>query len=156
MFAQRAMAVASVVALGACATPFSETPALCTAMIDVAREAATGADVRAVSFVERDGVVSCQAEGRSAAICAAYAANVPGAGLAPIGAAVRSCLYGHGYVRTVERRDLRGETIIANIRGGFRFHAVVLLRLDDEGRRYELDLQERIIITEARGSRDVG
>jgi hypothetical protein len=142
----RALMAASVFALGGCAGVMGETPAMCRAVVDVAR-VYTASESGRVAFEERDGVVSCSAEGADEQICAAYRAEPPGAGLAPIGEALRSCLYGHGYIRTAERR----EGMIVAMRGGFRFGTTLHLRLD--GARYLLELDERVILTEARGAR---
>lgn len=146
MVVRGALVVASLLVMTGCAT-LGRTPALCQATIDVAREQVAWDGAR-VAFVERDGVVSCSAEGAGQRICAAYDAAPPGAGLAPIGAAMRSCLYGHGYIRTAERREVRGESIIAAMRGGFRFGVTLNLQLSEDGSRYELELDERIILTE--------
>jgi hypothetical protein len=149
---RRALVAALALALSGCATPFRETPALCRATVDVAR--VQGADEGAqVSFVERDGIVSCSAEGAGHQICAAYAAEPPGAGLAPIGEAFRSCLYGHGYIRRAERGEVRGQRMITDMRGGFRFEVTLHLELSEDGTRYQLELEERIYLTEARAAR---
>lgn len=140
--------LALLLALSGCAT-LGRTPALCAATVDVARDSVSGSGVR-VSFVERDGAVTCSAEGAGRRICAAYEAEPPGAGLAPIGTALRSCLFGHGYIRTASRRDVRGERLIAEMRGGFRFYVTLNLSLDEDGRRYDLELDERVFLTDAR------
>jgi hypothetical protein len=141
-------AAACALALASCATPFGEPPPFCAATIDVSRNFVGSITSANVSFVEENGAVTCEARAGAEAICAAYEAHPLGAGLAPIGAALRSCLYGNGYIRTAHRRQLGGETIIDSMRGGFRFHTTLELQLDEAGRRYELWLDERIIVTE--------
>lgn len=156
MFARRSIGRAwltpalCALALAGCAAPFGETPAMCRATIDVARGVSEASHGARVVFAEQDGAVVCEAEANAQSICAAYQAQPPGAGLAPIGAAFRSCLLGHGYVRNVHRREQGGETLIDAMPGGFRFHVTLDLNLDDAGRRYEIRLDQRVFLTEAR------